>query len=154
MRRLLTLFVVLSCLASGLAAQAVSGRVIKVLPLYLDQKGREALSPSLYERDAYQAQLLRHPKQRSGLRLAVQWKAKDAAQAHLKLRVELRGAKKGGEPSPVVLEQAVQQRGLFSHWTDLALLGKDYQQFGELVAWRATLWDGDQMLGEQKSFLW
>lgn len=154
MSRSLTLWVVLGFLASGLTAEAVSGRVIKVLPLYLDLKGREMLSPSLYERDAYQAQLLRHPAQRSGLRLAVQWKAKDASGAHLKLRVELRGAKKGTQPSPVVLEQPVERRGLFSQWTTLELSGEAYQKFGELVAWRATLWDGDQLLGEQKSFLW
>jgi hypothetical protein len=29
-----------------------------------------------------------------------------------------------------------------------------YRQFGELIAWRATLWDDDKLLSEQKSFLW
>jgi hypothetical protein len=32
--------------------------------------------------------------------------------------------------------------------------GENYKNFGELVAWRVTLWAGDQLLGEQKSFLW
>ena len=37
------------------AATAQTGRVVKVLPLYLDLKGRDAISPSLFDRDAYQA---------------------------------------------------------------------------------------------------
>jgi len=33
-------------------------------------------------------------------------------------------------------------------------LGEEYQKFGELVAWRVTLWDGDTVIGQEKSFLW
>ena len=43
---------------------------------------------------------------------------------------------------------------LVSHWTGLALKGDEYEQFGEVTAWRVTLWEGTQLLGEQKSFLW
>jgi hypothetical protein len=32
--------------------------------------------------------------------------------------------------------------------------GDEYKKLGELVAWRVTLWDGDKLLAEQKSFLW
>jgi hypothetical protein len=32
--------------------------------------------------------------------------------------------------------------------------GDAYKQFGEVTAWRVSLWSGDQLLGEQKSFLW
>ena len=154
MRRLITPLLFLGMFASSLGGESVSGRVIKVLPHYLDLKGRNTLSPSLYERDAYQAQLRQHPEQRSGLRFDVQWRAKGTAAAHLKLRVEVRGAKKGGRPSQATLDELVRQKGSFSHWTGFKLAGEDYQKFGELVAWRATLWDGEQLLGEQKSFLW
>jgi len=44
--------------------------------------------------------------------------------------------------------------GRFRSWTALPLAGNDYQRFGRVVAWRATLWNGDQLLSEQKSFLW
>lgn len=138
----------------GLTARAASGRVIKVLPQYLDLKGRAAVAPSLFERDAYQARLRQHPELRSGLRFEVQWKAKDTADKPLTLRVELRGGKPDGLPTQTVLEETVRQKGSFSHWTAVTLSGEAYQKFGELVAWRATLWDGDVMLGEQKSFLW
>jgi hypothetical protein len=37
------------------AAQAAGPRVYKVLPQFLDVNGRASLTPSLYDRDAYQA---------------------------------------------------------------------------------------------------
>lgn len=43
------------------ASETVSGRVIKVLPLFLDTNGVDAISPSLFDRDAYQAELRKHP---------------------------------------------------------------------------------------------
>ncbi len=131
-----------------------TGRVIKVLPHYLDLKGRHTLSPGLYERDVYQAHLRQHPKERSGLRFDVQWKAKGADATELKLRVELSGGAKGNPPKSLVLEQPVKSRKWFSTWSAITLTGPDYSKFGELTAWRVTLWSGGQLLGEQKSFLW
>jgi hypothetical protein len=34
------------------------------------------------------------------------------------------------------------------------MAGDDYKKFGNVVAWRVTLWADDRMLGEQESFLW
>ena len=153
MRRLLIGLLLLGTLAAAFAGDAVKGHVVKVLPFFLDLKGRKALSPSLYDRDAYQAYLLRHADQRSALRFDVLWKASDSDNASLKLRVELRGVGEGGMPCQATLEQTVTPH-FFRHWNSLTLEGKDYKNFGELVAWRVTLWSGDRMLGEQKSFLW
>jgi hypothetical protein len=154
MRRSLILILLGGGLAAGLSAEAATGRVIKVLPHFLDLKGRHALSPSLYARDAYQAQLRQHPEQRSGVRFDIQWKTRGAAFSPLKLRVELRGTAKGDLPGRAVLESEVQPGGWFSHWRSLPLTGEDYQKLGEVTAWRVTLWEGDQLLGEQKSFMW
>lgn len=129
---------------------AATGKVIKVLPFFLDKEGRQSLSPSLYDRDAYQVQLRKNPDQRSGFRFDVEWKASDAAQPKIKL--ELRGMK-GKTPTRQTLE-APAKKGLLGNWTTLSMAGEDFKKFGELSAWRATLWDGDQMIGEQKSFLW
>jgi hypothetical protein len=139
--------------ASLFPAVATTGRVIKVLPHFLDLKGRHALSPSLYDRDAYQAQLRQHPEQRSGMRFDLLWKAKADTNTTLKLRVELRGIAQGNLPRQKTLENEVKPRRL-GHWTSLTLQGDDYRNFGEMTAWRVTLWDGDQLVGEQKSFLW
>src|SRR5207249_4815919 len=67
MRRLLAWLLMVLCLLTCGVGQAAAGRVVKVLPQFLDLKGRNTLSPSLYERDAYQAVLRRHPEQRSGM---------------------------------------------------------------------------------------
>ena len=134
----------------ALAANAASGKIYKVLPHLLDREGKHALSPSLYERDAYQAHLRANPQLRRGLRFDVYWKAKNA-QA-LRLRVEMRGGKEK-EPTTFVAESSLKPHW-WRKWSSVTIEGKDYVNFGDLLAWRATLWDGDQMLTEQKSFLW
>jgi hypothetical protein len=153
MRWLLICLLLLGSLSASLADDAVTGRVVKVLPLFLDLKGRDALSPSLFDRDAYQARLRQRTNDVSAIRFDVLWKASRAGDAPLKLRVELRGSGAGSVPTQAVLEQTVAPK-FFRSWTSLTLGGDDYKHFGELIAWRVTLWDGDQMLGEQKSFLW
>jgi hypothetical protein len=134
--------------------QAATGRVIKVLPLFLDLKGQHTISPSLYDRDAYQAQLRSRPELRSGIVYAVQWKSKGSAAGPLMLRVELRGVVQGDQPKRMTLEQSVTARSRFSHWTRLTLGGEEYKTFGEVTAWRVSLWEGKEMLGSQQSFLW
>ncbi len=153
MRRFLMALLLLGWLSDAFASDAVSGRVVKVLPLFLDLKGHDAVSPSLYDRDAYQVYLRQHTNEISTIRFDVLWKASNAGGEKLKLLVELRGLGAGGLPRQITLEQAVNP-GFFRHWTSLALAGTDYKNLGELVAWRATLWADDRLLGEQKSFLW
>jgi hypothetical protein len=135
------------------ALSADSARIIKVLPHYLDEKGRHSLSPSLYERDAYQAFLRDNPEKRTALRFDVNWKARGSKHDRLVLRLELRSS--GRDLSnPLVLERTVRPSRLFSTWTSLPLEGSAYDDFGQMMAWRATLWRGEEMLAELKSFLW
>ena len=152
MRRPILIFAL--CLFVCATASAATGKVIKVLPQFLDLKGRAALSPSLYDRDAYQAYLRIHTTTVSSMRFVVQWKAHGADESQLKLRVEIRGVAQGGLPPNIVVEQPVKGGFFFEHWAYLPLSREDYQRIGEVIAWRATLWDGDKLLGEQKSFLW
>jgi hypothetical protein len=155
MRRLIAYISLLVLLALTLPCGAASGRVIKVLPFYLDLQGRHSRSPSLFDRDVYQAYLLQNPEKRSGLMYDVHWKTKGAATAPLRLQIELRGIAQGNLPKEVVIEKAVQDGGgWFGHWTGLILSGEQYKQFGEVTAWRATLWEGQTLLGESTSFLW
>src|SRR5215813_6742089 len=116
-----------------------TGRVIKVLPLFTDLQGRVALSPSLYDRDAYQVILRDHPEQRSGVRYDVQWKTKGPVWSQLKLQVELRGVAKGNLPKELKLEKNLEPGGRFSHWSSLPLTGAQYQDLVEVTAWRVTL---------------
>ncbi len=154
MRRLRIWFVLACALALAWSAGAATGRVIKVLPEYLDGKGRNSLSPSLYERDAYQVYLRNHPTSRAGMRFYVHWKAKGGIYEQLKLRVELRGVAEGNLPKQLVLEEKVEPGGWLGNWTGLTLAGAEYKKFGQVTAWRTTLWEGDRLLGELRSFLW
>lgn len=148
------LIVFVSALAT-VPGSAATGRLIKVLPEYLDAKGRTSVSPSLYDRDAYQAVLRQHPERRSGIRYYVQWKIKGHPSAPLKAKVELRGPAQGKLPKHTVLEETLPAKtGWFGHWVGLTLSGDAYRQFGGVVAWRVTLWEGTNLLAEQRSFLW
>src|SRR5665213_113935 len=153
MRRFVVRLVLLSFMCSAAVASAGQGKICKVLPQFLDQKGRQSLSPSLYERDAYQFYLRKHPLQRAGLRLTVQWKAKDVDWTKTKLRAEIRGLL-NETLQTVTLEEPAIKHGHFSTWSDFQIAGEKFQTFGELVAWRVTLWEGDRQLGRQESFLW
>lgn len=154
MRRLFICLTLVYWFALGLPVQAATGRVIKVLPHFLDLEGHNAISPSLYDRDAYQFFLRQHPEKRSAVRFDVQWKAKGPVRDTIKLRLELRGTAQGNLPRQLVLERSVEPGGWFRHWTSLTLGGDEYKDFGEVTAWRVTLWEKERLLGEQKSFLW
>jgi hypothetical protein len=132
---------------------AADGKVIKVLPLYLDSQGRDSLMPSLYERDAYQALLREHKDKRRALRFAVQWKADHVDWARTRLIVETRGVE-GNTFISRKIEHALDKPGWFHKWANIDISGKDFEAVGELAAWRVTLWEADKKLGEQKSFLW
>ncbi len=149
--KLFSLLLVLGCL--GHTAGAASNKIVKVLPHFLDQEGRHTLSPSLYERDAYQSHLRKHKELTSTLRFDIQWKAPTGDQTNLKMRVEIRGAKSLGA-KPAVLEQAIKPGKWLGNWAALTLPKETYEQLGEMIAWRVTLWNGDQQIAEQKSFLW
>src|SRR5215510_14235676 len=108
-------------IAAVLPAVAESGQVMKVLPHFLDTNGLHTLSPSLYERDAYQAYLRQHPEKRTGIRFDVQWKAKGPAFDPRTLKLELRGIAKGSLPRALTLDQPVTSAGWFGRWTSFVL---------------------------------
>ncbi len=154
MRRCLTCLTFIAGLLAIASSQAATGKVIKVLPQVLDSKRRNSISPSLYERDAYQYYLRQHTNLIAGMQFAVQWKAKGPATGPLKIRVEARGVAHGNLPTAMTIERAVEPGGWFSHWSMLYVGTEDFKSLGELTAWRVTLWDGTQQVGEQQSFLW
>jgi hypothetical protein len=153
MRRLLMALLLSGSLSAACASDVATGHVVKMLPLFLDLKGRDAISPSLFDRDAYQFYLRQHTNEISAVRFDVLWSASSATNAPLKLRLELRGSGPDNLPRQTTLEQTVAPH-FFRHWTSFTIAGDDYKNFGEATSWHATLWSGDRMLAEQKSFLW
>ena len=152
MRWLFALFLLM--VATGSSARAAEGRILKVLPQLLDDKGRVSVSPSLYDRDAYQAFLRKNPAKCSTVRFAVQWKAKDAADEPLRLRVEMIGAAKTGLPPQTTVELPIREHGWLGHWAYITLSKEQYKELGDVTAWRVRLMDGERLLAEQRSFLW
>jgi hypothetical protein len=151
MRRIFIALAVLLALAP--VARAGEGRVLKALPQLLDERGRHTLSPSLYERDAYQFHLRKDPQLRNGVRLVVQWKAKKVDWTKLTLRAEMRCLLEDSLHN-VTMEEPAIKNGHFSNWSEFRIEGADYAAFGQLVAWRVTLWEGANQIGHLESFLW
>jgi hypothetical protein len=133
-------------------AQSAEARVIKVLTHLVDAQGRNALAPSLYERDAYQLHLRSNPALVAGMRFDVQFKA-ERNKGPVLMRIEARGSKSGlGRVQ--VFEKEVLPARLFSTWGQIALDKAATEALGTVVAWRATIWRDGALLAEQESFLW
>lgn len=153
MRRAFVSLILLTSLLLAVSASAATGKIMKVLPFFLDAKGQHTLSPSLYDRDAYQAFLRKNPDKVSGLRYDVQWRVRSAS-GPIKIRVDLRGIAQGNLPRQKTIEATADAGKGSSRWNGVTLQGEDYKAFGEVTAWRVTLWDGETQISEQKSFLW
>ena len=124
------------------------GKISKVLPHWLDLQGRHTLSPSLLERDAYQAKLRADRTLCSGIRFDIKW-TKNTSDT-VKLQLELRVT---GETKPIVRELAVKpsRRG---GWDAVTLDDDAFRAIGKIIAWRVLLLNGNTELAERRSFLW
>jgi hypothetical protein len=144
-----------SALALGLLpaarADANPDRIVKVLPHYVDWEGRHALSPSLFERDAYQVILKAHPEKRGGLQFDVRWKARKAPGRQLALRLEM-VTTRHPKGRPLVVESPLPagRKG----WARVKVDAATLRGAGDMIAWRVSLVEGGQALGSQQSFLW
>src|SRR5215217_7440794 len=92
MRAIRFMLMAIITLAFSNSTVAATAKIIKTLPHYLDEKGRHTLHPSLFERDAYQQELKRHPERCSGMRFDVQWKAHELKAQPVRIRLEVRGS--------------------------------------------------------------
>lgn len=152
MRLLVFLFVV--CLGLGSAAESPRAKAIQVFRFLVDAAGRHALSPSLLDRDAYQAHLQEHPEEVGGLRFVIRWKRRSETPANPSIRVEVRhgdGNTMGefSESAPVKVRKTRR-----SQWHQITISGEEYARLGKVIAWRVSLWDGETRLAQAESFLW
>jgi hypothetical protein len=139
-------------LLSASAAFAGEVRIKKVLHHLVDAKGRTSLAPSLFERDAYQVHLRDNPELVASSRFEVHYKA-ERSRGPVLLRMEIRGSKTGLGQARTFEKDVLPARWLAS-WTRLELDQAASESIGTVIAWRATLWRGGEMLAEQQSFLW
>lgn len=140
---------------SPFGSQAADGsRIVKTLKHLLDAEGRHTLSPSLLDRDAYQAHLRSQSDLVSGLRFDIQLRLSSKSKNTLRLKVEIRhgsGTKIDTLTRETMLKELKRRR---SQWGKISISNEDYQSLGEIIAWRVSLWDGDSELSHQESFLW
>jgi hypothetical protein len=66
----------------------------------------------------------------------------------------MRGVVRGDVLERLTIEETVAPGGWFSRWAAMRVNKEQYRKLGEVTAWRVTLWEDNQMLGEQQSFLW
>lgn len=140
-------------LISAVLVRAEEASIVKVLPHLLDLKGKASLAPGLFQRDAYQAQLRKDPKQVSGMRFNIQWKAKGVPSDELVIRVWLKTS--GRNPNdPLEIKAPVRGNRKWGRWSAVAYDGKAFQDNGQVLAWKAELLRGETPLATQTSFLW
>lgn len=132
---------------------AGEGRLLKVLPHWIDQSGRSALHPSLFERDAYQAHLRQNRHLVGGRRFDIHWQGRKLDWSRTVLRVECRTER---QPSgkPLVIEAPARRPRWSRAWSALILDGPAFRDAGDVQAWRVSLWEGDREVASQASFLW
>lgn len=128
-------------------------KILKVLPHYLDENGKHALSPSFLERDAYQALLRQNPDRVTGVRYDILWQIQAPSDEPWALSMSLRTASRPGE-APLTLEQPVSGAKRGRGWVAVQLDGDAYREAGEVIAWHLQVLDGELELASQRSFLW
>jgi hypothetical protein len=136
----------------AMSSRAAEQRVIKVLPHFMDQEGRHANSPSLFERDAYQAWLRKNPEEQSGIRYDIQWQSFISGEYVMKL--ELIGRVADGVPKTKTIERTLVVKNSRRSWDAIRFEGEEFRAFGQVVAWRVSIWQGEEMLTKKQSFLW
>lgn len=139
-------------LLGATTAFASEAKIIKVLNHLEDAQGRIALAPSLFERDAYQLHLRNNSKLIAAARFEVQYKA-SRSDGPVSVRIEVRGSKTGLGQSRT-FEAEDRPARWFSSWARIKLDKSTNEALGTIVAWRATVWRGGEMIAEQQSFLW
>ncbi len=154
MRVFIFIFSAVVSISQMLPAETSRVKAIKVLRHLVDAKGRHTLSPSLLDRDAYQAHLREHPEAVGGMRFELQWKLLSGVLVHPIIRVDIRhgsGNTIGQFTKSAPIKAGKKRR---SQWHRLAISSEEYARLGAIMAWRVSLWDGERMLARWESFLW
>ncbi len=153
--RATALILISLCLWGTSVSAEESVAVIKKTPRHLlDTDGRHTQSPSLLDRDAYQAHLLEHPEEVSGLRYDLQIKYARRSPEPLTIRVEIRHGKETDLQTSTHESRFEPKGRRRSQWGSLTIEGEDFQALGKIIAWRVTLWDGESKVASDESFLW
>ncbi len=154
MRKIVSFLISLWLVGSSISAAEPVVEIKKTLRHLLDSDGRHTKSPSLLDRDAYQAHLKENPAEVNGLRFDLQIRYASRTPAPVTIRVEIRHGK-GTDILNATFETPFEpKKRRRSQWGKLLIEKKDFRDLGEIIAWRVSLMDGDETLATDESFLW
>ncbi|MBP5761162.1 MAG: hypothetical protein J6W90_07285, partial [Verrucomicrobia bacterium] len=89
----------------------------------------------------------------STIRFDVHWRNTLKNFDDLSITVEMRGAKTNS-PTISFSEKISPRKSIWSHWTKIRIPEESFQELKGLAAWRVLIKDGDEVLKEERSFMW
>jgi hypothetical protein len=142
-------------LARGDQTSSQGYDVLKVNHELIDVQGntQEDIG-DLVNRARYQDRL-ESSGQFTGIRFFVHWKAPSTELHNLIVKIEAHGLDAGsGREATEVLKKSYSDLPGFSGWTTLDLANDLFKKFGKLMAWRVSLWHGNELKASRQSFTW
>jgi hypothetical protein len=145
-------------LAAGCATENPVSRggfaVLKVNRTLLDQFGHETdVVGDLQGQAAYQYDLRHDPFRQRGARFHIKWKAPRRAE-RIRLVLDLQGLNPANESTRATVAAHQPDMDGWAEWTTLDIKGQQFKKLGEIMAWRVTLYSGDQVMAELPSANW
>lgn len=142
----------LSCFALVHGEDVNGFSVKKVNHEYIDIQGNATDAIGNFSLKArYQKEIESTPRV-SGMRFHVMWGA--PSDRPISVKLETRGL--DGNTGKEIRQAWVQAYPIDAHrgTTVFDIIGESWKKQGKMMAWRATLWQGGQVMAERKSFLW
>jgi len=129
--------------------------ILKVNHELIDEQGNtHSEIADLVNRARYQNEL-RGSGLYKGIRFIVHWKIPSTELRNLTVKVEARGLDAGsGREVTEVMTKNYMEIPSFSGWATLDLNNEVFKKFGKLMAWRVSLWRGNEMKTSRHSFTW
>jgi len=105
------------------------------------------------QRAIYQVNLSNNRSSQYGIRFSIKWGGEGPVLPNLLLKLELKGIM-GDVPTykNVTYTYSDFRRG--GKWTEIQIVGEDYQALGQITAWKTSLICDNQVLAVKRSFLW
>lgn len=154
-------FLIITCLSGmlipSLRADEVSTpgfEVLKVNHEFIDSSGYTKEEPGdLINRARYQS-MIRNTDKVRGIRFFIHWKAPNNDGRRLAVKLEARGYDAGSERNSMeVITRRIEDVDS-SGWISVDIDADRYKQFGKLMAWKVSLWSGNELKSSRYSFTW
>lgn len=142
-----------AALLVGCASNQPTSAIRKVQPFHLKEiqagPGQDRMIRSESQKRLWGAVTNTERRERMGNYFMTYWGVDEASPATV--RFEYRQARTGSKLFKQEVQVAAPGR---RNVTEFSVLGENYEKQGRVVAWRIQVIQGDQVVGEETSFLW